>query len=53
MFSELYKFSKLVMHLNSCSMNLGHDKNKHKHNNTQYLSLFQQFACIKKISFAS
>ena len=26
MFIELYKFSKLVMHLNSCSMDLGHDK---------------------------
>ena len=25
MFMELYKFSKLVMHLNSCSMDLGHD----------------------------
>ena len=25
MFIELYKFSKLVMHLNSCSMDLGHD----------------------------
>ena len=22
---ELYKFSKLVMHLNSCSMDLGHE----------------------------
>ena len=26
MFMELYKFSKFVMHLNSCSMDLGHDK---------------------------
>ena len=26
MFIELYKFSKLVMHLNSCSMDLGCDK---------------------------
>ena len=26
MFIELYKFSRLVMHLNSCSMDLGHDK---------------------------
>ena len=25
MFIELYKFSKLVMHLNSCSMDLGRD----------------------------
>ena len=25
MFMELYKFSKLVMRLNSCSMDLGHD----------------------------
>ena len=25
MFSKLYKFSKLVMYLNSCSMDLGHD----------------------------
>ena len=25
MFMELYKFSKLVMHLNSCSMDLGCD----------------------------
>ena len=25
MFMELYKFSKLVMHLNSCSMDLGRD----------------------------
>ena len=23
---ELYKFSRLVMHLNSCSMDLGHDR---------------------------
>ena len=27
MFMELYKFSKLVMHLNSCSMDLGSDIN--------------------------
>ena len=26
MFIELYKFSKLVMHLNSCSMDLSRDK---------------------------
>ena len=26
MFMELYKFSKLVMHLNSCSMDLGRDR---------------------------
>ena len=26
MFMELYKFSRLVMHLNSCSMDLGHDR---------------------------
>ena len=26
MFIELYKFSRLVMHLNSCSMDLGRDK---------------------------
>ena len=25
MFMELYKFSKLVMYLNSCSMDLGRD----------------------------
>ena len=25
MFMELYKFSKLVMHLNSCFMDLGRD----------------------------
>ena len=25
MFSKLYKFSKFVMYLNSCSMDLGHD----------------------------
>ena len=25
MFIELYKFSKLVMYLNSCSMDLGRD----------------------------
>ena len=25
MFIELYKFNKLVMHLNSCSMDLGRD----------------------------
>ena len=25
MFMELYKFSRLVMHLNSCSMDLGCD----------------------------
>ena len=25
MFIELYEFSKLVMHLNSCSMDLGRD----------------------------
>ena len=25
MFSELYQFSKLVMYLNSCSMDLGRD----------------------------
>ena len=25
MFMELYKFSSLVMHLNSCSMDLGRD----------------------------
>ena len=25
MFIELYKFSKLVIHLNSCSMDLGRD----------------------------
>ena len=25
MFMELYKFSRLVMHLNSCSMDLGRD----------------------------
>ena len=27
MFIELYKFSKLVMHLNSCYMDLSHDTN--------------------------
>ena len=26
MFMELYKFSRLVMHLNSCSMDLGRDR---------------------------
>ena len=26
MFMELYKFSRLVMHLNSCSLDLGRDK---------------------------
>ena len=26
MFIELYKFSRLVMHLNQCSMDLGRDK---------------------------
>ena len=26
MFMDLYKFSRLVMHLNSFSMNLGHDR---------------------------
>ena len=26
MFTELCTISKLVMHLNSCSMDLGHDK---------------------------
>ena len=26
MFIELYEFSKLVMHLNSCFMDLGSDK---------------------------
>ena len=29
MFMELYKFSKLVTHLNSCSMDLGRDKYEH------------------------
>ena len=29
------------------------NQNKHKHNNTQSLSLFQQFACIKKIIYVS
>ena len=28
MFSKLYKFSKFVMYLNSCSMDLGRDNNK-------------------------
>ena len=28
MFTKLYKFSKFVMYLNSCSMDLGRDKGR-------------------------
>ena len=38
MFSKLYKFSKLVMYLNSCSIDLGRDIDSDPMSSNQYIS---------------
>ena len=40
MFSKLYKFSKFVMYLNSCSMDLGRDNRDHGHTTEDCRSLW-------------
>ena len=41
MFMELYKFSKLVMHLNSCFMDLGHDTDRSLNRKRKRFKVFE------------
>ena len=51
MFIELCKISKLVMHLNPCSMNLGHD-NYHHHHHSLFLPCDLSFALSISLPFS-